>query len=49
MNLAGAGGSMQFTVPGHVFSRLDVATPLTGRVPSNGRDVQYYFRLGMTY
>jgi hemolysin activation/secretion protein len=49
VNLAGAGGSIQFTVPGHVFSRLDVATPLTGRVPSNGRHVQYYFRLGMTY
>lgn len=49
VNLGGAGGSIQFTLPGHLFSRLDVATPLTGRVPSNGRHVQYYFRLGMTY
>ena len=49
VNLAGAGGSIQLTVPGHLVSRLDVATPLTGRVPSNGRHVQYYFRLGMTY
>jgi hemolysin activation/secretion protein len=49
VNLAGAGGSIQFTVPGHLFTRLDVATPLTARVPSNGRRVQYYFRLGGTY
>jgi hemolysin activation/secretion protein len=47
--LAGAGGSVQFSVPGRVFARLDVATPLTNREPANGRDPQYYFRFGTTF
>lgn len=49
VELAGAGGALQFTIPGRVFARLDVATPLTGREPSNDRDPQYYFRFGMTF
>lgn len=49
VELAGVGGSIQFSIPGKVFSRLDVATPLTGRDPSNDRDPQYYFRFGMTF
>ena len=48
VNLAGAGVSVQFSLPGRVFTRLDVATPLTDRDPANGRDPQYYFRFGMT-
>ena len=47
--LAGAGVGLQFSLPGRVFSRLDVATPLTDREPSNGRDPQYYFRFGMNF
>jgi hemolysin activation/secretion protein len=47
--LAGAGIGLQFSLPGRVFSRLDVATPLTDRDPSNDRDPQYYFRFGMNF
>ncbi|MEP7243173.1 MAG: ShlB/FhaC/HecB family hemolysin secretion/activation protein [Gammaproteobacteria bacterium] len=49
IDLAGAGGSIQFSVPGKVFTRLDLATPLTRRAPSNDRDPQIYFRFGMTF
>jgi hemolysin activation/secretion protein len=49
VSLAGAGGSLQFSLPGRVFARLDLATPLTSRDPSNGRNLQYYFRLGVTF
>jgi hemolysin activation/secretion protein len=49
IDLAGAGVSAQFSVPGRVFARLDVATPITNREPGNGRDPQYYFRFGMTF
>ena len=48
-HLAGAGVGLQFNLPGRVFSRLDVAKPLTDREPSNGRDPQYYFRFGMNF
>lgn len=47
--LAGAGGAVQFSIPGRVFARVDVATPITEREPSNDRDPQYYFRFGMTF
>ena len=49
VHLAGAGGSVQFSLPGRVFTRLDVATPLTDREASNGRDPQFFFRFGMTF
>jgi hemolysin activation/secretion protein len=49
VELAGVGGSLQFNVPGSVFARLDVATPLTSAEASNGRDPQYYLRVGMTF
>lgn len=48
-DLAGAGIAVQFSLPGRVFVRLDVAAPLTDLDPSNGRDPQYYFRFGMTF
>jgi len=48
-HLAGAGVGLQFNLPGRVFSRLDVAKPLTDREPSNDRDPQYYFRFGMNF
>ncbi len=46
-DLAGAGVSVQFSLPGRVFTRLDVATPLTDRKSVN--DPQIYFRFGMTF
>lgn len=49
VELAGVGGSLQFNVPGSVFARIDVATPLTSAEASNGRDPQYYLRFGMTF
>ena len=48
-HLAGAGVGLVFNLPGRIFSRLDVATPLTDREPSNDRDPQYYFRFGMNF
>jgi len=48
-DLAGAGLAVQFSLPGRVFARLDVATPLTSTEPGNGRDPQFYFRFGMTF
>jgi hemolysin activation/secretion protein len=48
VNLGGWGGAVQFNVPGHVFARIDVATPVTARRPGNGRDPQYFFRLGVS-
>jgi hemolysin activation/secretion protein len=48
VNLGGWGGAVQFNVPGHVFARVDVATPITARRPGNGRDPQYFFRLGVS-
>ena len=48
-HLAGAGVGVQFSLPGRVFSRLDVAKPITDREPSNHRDPQYYFRFGMNF
>lgn len=47
--LAGWGGAVQFNVPGRLFARVDVATPITSRTPGNGRDPQYFFRLGMSF
>jgi hemolysin activation/secretion protein len=49
VHLAGAGVAVQFSLPGRVFSRLDLATPLTDREASNHRDPQCYFRFGMTF
>ncbi|MGH8261502.1 MAG: ShlB/FhaC/HecB family hemolysin secretion/activation protein [Steroidobacteraceae bacterium] len=49
VNLGGWGGAVQFNIPGRIFARVDVATPLTARVPGNGRDPQYFFRLGVSY
>jgi hemolysin activation/secretion protein len=48
-DLAGWGGAIQFDVPGRVFARLDVSTPITDRLPSNDRDPQYFFRFGVSF
>lgn len=49
VELSGAGGALQFAVPGRVFARLEVATPLSNRPVGNDRDPQFYFRLGASY
>jgi hemolysin activation/secretion protein len=47
--LSGAGGAIQFSLPGRVFARVDVSTHLTGRTPTNGHSPQCYFRLGTSF
>lgn len=49
VELSGAGGALQFTVPGHLFARLEAATPLSNRPVGNDRDPQFYFRLGASF
>ncbi|MBM0106710.1 ShlB/FhaC/HecB family hemolysin secretion/activation protein [Steroidobacter sp. S1-65] len=49
VELSGAGGALQFAVPGRVFARLEVATPLSNRPVGNDRDPQFYFRIGASY
>jgi len=46
VELSGAGAAVQLSVPGRVFARLDVATPLGDEPPGNNRDPQVYFRFG---
>ena len=47
--LSGAGGAIQFSLPGRVFARVDVSTRLTDRTPTNGHSPQCYFRLGTSF
>lgn len=47
--LSGVGASPQLSVPGHVFARVDVATPLSNRSANNDRDPQYYVRFGASF
>ena len=49
VNLAGAGGAVQFSLPGRLFARVDVSTHLTDRIPTNGHSPQCYFRLGTSF
>ncbi len=48
-NLGGWGGAVQFNVPSRVFFRVDVAKPMTSFAATNGRDPQYFFRLGVSF
>jgi hemolysin activation/secretion protein len=47
--VGGWGGAVQFNIPGHVFARVDVATQITSVQPTNGRNPQYFFRVGGTF
>jgi len=48
IDLSGWGVALQLNVPNKFFARVDVATPISSHDPSNGRDPQYFFRLGFT-
>ena len=48
IDLSGWGVALQLSVPNRFFARIDVATPISSHDPSNGRDPQYFFRLGFT-
>jgi hemolysin activation/secretion protein len=49
VSLSGAGGALQFSLPGRLFARLDVSTPFSNRTPTNGHHPQCYFRLGTSF
>jgi hemolysin activation/secretion protein len=49
VNLRGYGLGLQFTLPGRVSMRIDVATPDSAIEPSNGRDPQTYVSFNMTF
>ena len=49
LSFTASGGALQFNIPGRVFARVDVAKPVTGLAPSNGRDPQYFFKLGTSF
>ncbi len=49
VDLAGAGAGIQLSIPSRVFTRLDVATPLSDRPTGNDRDPQIYFRFGAAF
>ncbi len=49
VNLGGWGGAVQFNVPGRIFARIDVATPVTARLPGMGSGPEYFFRMGISF
>lgn len=49
VSLSGAGGSVQFSLPGKFFARVDVSTPFSNHTPTNGHHPQGYFRLGTSF
>jgi len=49
VSLSGTGGSVQFSLPGKFFARLDVSTPFSNHTPANGHHPQCYFRLGTSF
>jgi hemolysin activation/secretion protein len=49
VDYSGYGLGLQFNVPGKFFARVDVASPIGSREPSNDRDPQYYIRMSYTF
>lgn len=49
IELSGVGIGLQLSVPSRMFSRLDLATPLSSRPTGNDRDPQIYFRFGAAF
>lgn len=47
IDLSGWGAALQVNMPDRFFARVDVATPISKEEPTNGRDPQYFFRLGL--
>jgi hemolysin activation/secretion protein len=44
-NMSAAGAALQLSIPGELLTRLQVATPLEDREPSNDRDPQVFFEV----
>jgi hemolysin activation/secretion protein len=49
VDYSGYGLGLQFNVPGKMYARFDVASPIGSRVATNERDPQYYFRMSYTF
>ena len=49
VDYSGYGLGLQFNVPGKLYARFDVASPIGSRVATNDRDPQYYFRMSYTF
>ena len=49
VDYSGYGLGLQFNVPGSLYARFDIASPIGSRDAFNGRDPQYYFRTSYTF
>lgn len=49
VDYSGFGLGLQFNVPGSLYARFDVASPIGSRDAFNDRDPQYYFRMSYTF
>ena len=49
VDYSGFGLGLQFNVPGKLYARFDVASPIGSREATNDRDPQYYFRMSFTF
>lgn len=49
VDYSGYGLGLQFNVPGSLYARFDVASPIGSRNAFNDRDPQYYFRMSYTF
>lgn len=49
VDYSGYGMGLQFNVPGTLYARVDVASPIGSRDAFNDRDPQYYFRMSYTF
>lgn len=49
VDLSGAGLGLQFSLPGTFLARVDVASPITSRDPSDDRDPQYWVSIGYNF
>ena len=49
VDYSGYGLGLQFNVPGKLYARFDLASPIGSRESTNDRDPQYYFRMSYTF
>ena len=49
VDYSGYGLGLQFNVPGSLYARFDIASPIGSRDAFNDRDPQYYFRTSYTF
>ncbi len=49
VDYSGVGLGLQLNIPGSLYARVDVASPIGSRDAINDRDPQYYFRMSYTF